>query len=107
VEFRARDTQIVAISVDSNEESRKLCQSQGYTFPFLSDSRAETIRAYGVLHAKGGEDGQDIARPAEFLVDQAGTIQWVNRAENLLARLWPDTVLRVIDAVSATTPVRR
>ena len=104
-EFRARDTQIVAISVDSNEESRKLCQSQGYTFPFLSDSRAETIRAYGVLHAKGGEDGQDIARPAEFLVDQAGTIQWVNLAENLLARLRPDTALRVIDAMSGPTPV--
>ena len=106
MEFRARDTQIVAISVDSNEESRKLGQSQGYTFPFLSDSRAETIRAYGVLHAKGGEDGQDIARPAEFLVDQAGTIQWVNLAENLLARLRPDTVLRVIDAMAAPTPVR-
>jgi len=88
--------------VDSNEESRALCQSQGYTFPILSDSKAEVIRAYGVLHAHGGEDGQDIARPAEFLVDQAGTIRWVNLTENLLARLRPDTVLRVIDGLSMT-----
>ena len=101
-EFRARDTQIVAISVDSNEESRALCQSQGYTFPILSDSKAEVIRAYGVLDAQWGEDGQDIARPAEFLVDQAGTIRWVNLTENLLARLRPDTVLRVIDGLSMT-----
>ena len=92
----------MAISVDSNEESRALCQSQGYTFPILSDSKAEVIRAYGVLHAHGGEDGQDIARPAEFLVDQAGTIRWVNLTENLLARLRPDTVLRVIDGLSMT-----
>ena len=101
-EFRARDTQIVAISVDSNEESRALCQSQGYTFPILSDSKAEVIRAYGVLHVHGGEDGQDIARPAEFLVDQAGTIRWANLTENLLARLRPDTVLRIIDGLSMT-----
>src|SRR5262249_53925325 len=55
-----------------------------------------------VLHAHGGEDGQDIARPAEFLVDQAGTIRWVNLTKNLVARLRPDTVLRVIDRLSMT-----
>jgi peroxiredoxin len=73
---------MVAISVDSNEESRKLSQTQGYTFPVLSDPKADTIRAYGVVHERGGEEGRDIARPAEFLVDEAGTIRWVNLAEN-------------------------
>ena len=92
----------MAISVDSNEQSQALCQSQGYTFPILSDSKAGVIRAYGVLHAQGDDDGQDIARPAEFLVDQAGTIRWVNLTANLLARLRPDTVLRVIDGLSMT-----
>jgi peroxiredoxin len=98
--FRERETQIVTISVDANEESRKLCQSQGYTFTFLADPKAETIRAYGVLHAHAGEDGQAIARPAEFLVDQAGTIRWVNLSVNLLARLRPETVVHVIDSSS-------
>jgi peroxiredoxin len=88
---------VVAISVDSPEESRRLSQSQGYTFPILSDPHANTIRAYGVIHARGGEDGKDTARPAEFLVDQTGTIRWVNLAETLLARLRPETVLHVID----------
>lgn len=90
----------MAISVDSNEESRALCQGQGYTFPVLSDSKPDVVRAYGVLHAHGGPDGKDIARPAEFLVDQAGTIRWVNLTESLLARLRPDTVLRAIDRLS-------
>jgi len=100
-EFRARYTQIVAISVDSGDESRKLCQSQGYTFTFLSDPRAETIRAYGALHEHAGEGGKDIARPAEFLVDRDGTVRWVNLTESILARLRPDIILRAMDAMPA------
>ena len=98
-EFASRGTQVVAISVDSPAESRKLSDSQGYTFPILSDPQAATIRAYGVLHARAGEHGQDIARPAEFLVDQAGTIRWENLTESVLARLWPERALRAIDAL--------
>ena len=40
----------VAISVDSPEESRVLVQQAGYTFPFLSDPKAEVIRRYDLLH---------------------------------------------------------
>ena len=98
-DFRARGTEIVAISVDSAEETRKLCQERGYTFPFLSDPGAGTIRAFGVLHEHGGEGGKDIARPAEFLVDREGTIRWVNLTETILTRLRPETVLQVIDAM--------
>ena len=96
-DFRERDIEIVAISVDSNDESRKLSQSQGYTFPFLSDPKAETIRAYGVLHERGGEDGHDIARAAEFLVDSAGTVRWVNLSDSILVRLRPEAVIAAID----------
>ncbi len=99
-EFHARNIEVVAISVDSNEESRKLCASQGYTYPFLSDAKAEVIRRYGVLHARGGEDGQDIARPAEFLVDATGTIRWVNLTDDLRVRARPENALRVIDGLT-------
>jgi peroxiredoxin len=101
-EFTARGTRIVAISVDPYEESRNLARKRGYTFTILSDPRAEAIRAYGVLHAHAGEDGHDLARPAEFLVNETGTIRWVNLAENLLARLRPETVLHVLDASPKT-----
>jgi peroxiredoxin len=100
-DFAARNTRVIAISVDSNEESRTLSQSQGYTFPILSDPRAETIRAYGVIHQGGAGEGHDIARPAEFLIDQSGTIRWANLAETLVVRLRPETVLRAIDAMAA------
>ena len=87
----------MGISVDSPAESQKLCQSQGYTFPFLSDPQAETIRQYGVLHTKGGQTGNDIARPAEFLIDAAGTIRWVNLTDDIRVRARPESVLAAID----------
>ena len=94
----------MAISVDSPEESRNLCEHQGYTFPVLSDRDARTIRAYGVLHPRAGEDGRDIARPAEFLVDRNGTIRWVNLTGTILARLRPETVIGVVDRMNLPLP---
>ena len=38
----------------------------------------EAIRRYDLVHAGQGINGQDIARPAEFLVDASGTVRWVN-----------------------------
>ena len=96
-EFRARGVEIAAISVDSNKDSRQLCASRGYTFAFLSDPKAEVIRRYGVLHPRGGADGHDIARPAEFLVDASGTIRWENLTESIRVRARPDAVLKAID----------
>jgi peroxiredoxin len=96
-EFHRRGVEVVAISVDSPGESQKLCQSQGYTFPFLSDPKAETIRQFGVLHANAGEGGKDIARPAEFLLDSAGVIRWVNLTDDIRVRARPESVLAAID----------
>ena len=98
-EFRQRGVEVAAISVDSPEESQKLCRSRGYTFPFLSDPKAQTIRQYGVLHANGHGEGKDIARPAEFLVDAAGTIRWVNLTDDLRVRARPEAVLHAVEGM--------
>lgn len=95
-EFHRRGVEIVAISVDSPAESQQLCRSRGYTFPFLADPGAQVIRQYGVLHPKGGENGQDIARPAEFLVDRAGTIRWVNLTDDIRVRARAGAVLKAL-----------
>jgi len=83
----------VAISVDTPDESRNLCQRAGYTFPFLSDRNADVIRKYDLLHKGGGEQGRDISRPAEFLVDRTGTVRWRNLTEDLRIRATPETML--------------
>jgi mycoredoxin-dependent peroxiredoxin len=96
-EFHQRGVEVVAISVDSPAESQKLCRSEGYKFPFLSDPQAETIRQYGVQHPNGGGRGKDIARPAEFLVDANGAIRWVNLTEDIRVRARAESVLATID----------
>jgi peroxiredoxin len=89
----AQGIRAAAISVDAPEVSRKLCQKAGYTFTFLSDPKAEVIRRYDLLHAGAGVNGQDIARPADFLVDATGTVRWVNVTENLWARTRPEQII--------------
>ena len=85
----------VAISVDSPEVSRDLSQKAGYTFTFLSDPQADVIRRYDLVHTGVGENGQDIARPAEFLVDASGKVRWVNLTENYWVRARPEQILEV------------
>lgn len=83
----------MAISVDKPEVSRDLMQKAGYTFTFLSDPNTEVIRRYDLVHAGAGENGHDIARPAEFLVDTSGTVRWVNLTENYWIRARPEDIL--------------
>jgi peroxiredoxin len=83
----------VAISVDSPEESRNLMQQAGYTFTFLADPNLEVIRRYDLVHAGAGENGHDIARPAEFLIDSSGVVRWVNLTENYMVRAKVDQML--------------
>ena len=94
-QFKAVGIRPVAISVDSPEESRNLSQQQGYTFTFLSDPNTEAAKRYDLVHAGAGENGRDIARPAEFLVDSSGTVRWINLTENYWVRARPEQVLEV------------
>lgn len=89
----------MAISVDSPEDSRKLREQAGYTFPFLSDPKAEVIRRYDVVHAGAGTNGEDIARPAEFLIDSSGTVRWVNLTENYWVRARPEQIVEAAKAL--------
>jgi peroxiredoxin len=85
----------VAISVDAPDVSRDLAQKAGYSFPLLADQNTEVIKRYDLVHAGAGENGHDIARPAEFLVDSTGTVRWINLTENYWVRTRPEQVLEV------------
>jgi len=89
----------VAISVDSPETSRDLCQKAGYTYTFLSDPKAEVIRRYDLVHSGAGENGEDIARPGEFLLNSSSTVRWVNLTENYWVRARPEQILEAAKAL--------
>lgn len=99
-EFEQAGVRPVAISVDTPEQSSALRKRHGYSFTFLSDPKAETIRRYDLLHVGGSPDDADISRPAEFLVDSSGTIRWVNFTEDFRVRARADEML----AVARTVP---
>jgi peroxiredoxin len=97
-DLTSRGIRPVAISVDPPEVSRNLCQSQGYTFTFLSDPQTEVIRRYDLLHAHGRGE-QDISRPAEFLLDSAGTVRWANFTESVFVRATPQQILQAFNSI--------
>jgi len=102
-DFDARGIRVVAVSVDTPEINRRQRQKLGYTFTFLSDSKAEVIRRYDLLHAGAGPKGADIARPAEFLIDSTGTIRWVNLTKNIAVQARPEQVLKTFDETDGRT----
>lgn len=83
----------VAISTDAPEVSRELREKSGLTFTFLADPQLEAIRRFDLVHAGAGEEGRDISRPAEFLIDSSGTVRWVNLTENYWIRARADQIL--------------
>ena len=89
----------MAISVDSPEVSRDLSQKAGYTFPILSDPKLEAIGPYDLTHKGQGENGQDVARPAEFLIDSSGTVRWRMLTENYWVRARPEQILEAANAL--------
>jgi len=89
----------VAISVDPPEVSRDLCQKAGYTFTFLSDPKLDAIGRYDLVHKGQGENGGDIARPAEFLIDSSGAVRWRMLTENYWVRARPEQILEAAKAL--------
>jgi len=92
-DFKAAGVRPVAISVDAPQISQDLSKKAGYTFTILSDPDAAVIRQYHLLHAGGGPDGHDIARPAEFLVDSQRVVRWANFTEDIRVRARADEML--------------
>jgi len=98
--FAARGVSVVAVSVDPVDVTRKHCEQQGYTFPFLSDTKTEVIRRYDLLHA-AGFGGADISRPAEFLLDAKGKVLWLNLTESIKVRAKAEEILKVMDELAS------
>lgn len=65
-----RHAQVLAISVDPVEESKRFREKLGAEFPFLSDPGQSVARHY----TGSPEGGMD--RPSVFIVDRRGHVAW-------------------------------
>ena len=102
-DFDSRGIRLAAISVDPVETNQRHCRKMGYTFPFLADPTTETIRRYDLLHRGAGPNREDISRPAEFLINESGMVEWRNLTENASVRARPEQVLKTFDERNGKT----
>ena len=87
---------MVAVSVDTNEESARLAEGLGLQFPILSDVQEEAIHTWGLVHENAKPGGGALSRPAIFLVEPDGTISWRRLTDDYRVRLRPEDVLEFL-----------
>jgi len=94
--------EIVAISPDSNEQSQKVADGLRLGYRFLADRDLAVTRRFGLVHAGGGANGEDLPRPATVVLDRAGVVRWFSISRNFQVRPDPDDVLRAVRGLSGT-----
>ena len=98
-EIKTLDANVLAISVDTPEENRQLAESAQLDFSLLSDREGKAMDAFGSRHPGGGMHGNDIARPAVFILDRQGRIAWRALTDNWRVRVRPETVLEQLKRI--------
>jgi peroxiredoxin len=97
-EFQARNTEVIALAVDSVEHARKYFERNDIPFPCLADPDRKVFRQYDVKTALVSL-GQ---RPGQFIVDGEG----IARYANLGFQQWEipslDDTLRELDALTVS-----
>jgi peroxiredoxin len=88
--------QILAISPDSNERSQTLAERLRVRYRFLTDRDLAVTRRYGILHARGGNKGQDVPVPTTVVIDRRGIVRWLSLADNFQVRPDPADVTRAV-----------
>ena len=88
--------QILAISPDSNERSQALAERLRARYRFLTDRDLTVTRRYGLVHARGGNKGQDVPRPTTVVIDRQGIVRWLSLADNIQVRPEPGDVSRAV-----------
>jgi peroxiredoxin len=79
-EFEKLDAQVLGISVDMHYSLKMFQEKNNYNFPLLSDFNKKTINDYGVVldvFAPGKFDYNKVAKRAAFVVDENGTLKYV------------------------------
>jgi peroxiredoxin len=88
--------QILVISPDPNERSQELAAKLRARYRFLADRDLAVTRRYGLLHARGGNRGQDVPRPSTIVLDRSGIVRWLALADTIQVRPDPDAVARAV-----------
>lgn len=96
-EFRARDAQVLGVSIDSEYVHlawrKEKAELKELPFPMLADLKRDLAGRLGILDPHEG-----VAQRATFIVDPQGIIRFVYVTDSNVGRS-PEEVLRVLDAL--------
>ena len=70
--IQAAGAELIAISSDTEGDTKRTVQNHNLKFPVLADKDKEAITAYNVVDPGNNR----IARPAAYVVRKDGTIAW-------------------------------
>ena len=70
--IQAAGAELIAISSDSEGDTKQTVQNHGLKFPVLADKDRNVIAVYNVVDPSNNR----IARPAAYIVRQDGTVVW-------------------------------
>lgn len=95
-DFRAAEAQVLAICVDPSNENAKVVNELKLEYPILSDPDFKAIKPYGLLHkgAMSPAGASDLARPAVYVIDREGVVQWRALTNNWRVRIRPEDILK-------------
>jgi peroxiredoxin len=88
---------VLAISVDPPANAKRVVETNKLPFPILCDESRDATDKFGVLHKRGGPQGQDIPLPAMFLVSRDGEVIWERVARRVQDRPAPSEIIRAIE----------
>jgi peroxiredoxin len=98
-ELARRGGGVVALCVDSVERNRAVVGERALPFPIVADVERRVVRAYGLVHERGGPGGGDVALPAQLLIDRGGTVRWAHVARAITDRPDPAKLLERVRAL--------
>ena len=91
--------EVIAVSPDPNEQSQRLAQGLRPGYRFIPDRDLSLTRRWGLVHPRGGPEGEDIPRPATVVLDREGVVRWFSVSGNFQVRPDPGDVLRAVRAL--------
>jgi peroxiredoxin len=94
-DFDKRKVRIVVVSMEDLETARKT-QADFPHLLVLADKSAGLSAACGLIHEHEGPQQSDIDMPTTILIDGHGTVRWIYRPGEVIARLSPDDLLEAI-----------
>lgn len=92
-EIHREGGEVLALCVDAVEKNARVAEKLGLDYSVLADVELKTADAYGLRHEAGGIEGNDIARPAVFILDREGVVRWRSLTDNWRVRVHPEAVL--------------